>query len=83
MPHVFHSGAELLALAAGTGKPIAELMRENEEASLSSEELSARLAGIAEASGALIAAMFGNLAAQSEGRSRDRELRREDDPRAS
>jgi L-serine dehydratase len=34
VPHVFHSGDELLARAAATGKSIAQLMRENEEAAL-------------------------------------------------
>ena len=54
VPHVFHSGAELLALAGETGKSIAQLMRENEEAALAPDEVSARLGAIRDAMAACI-----------------------------
>jgi L-serine dehydratase len=46
VPHPFHSGDDLLARCAATGKDIATLMRENEEAALSPSEVSTRIAGI-------------------------------------
>jgi len=54
VPHIFHSGDELLARAEETGKSIAQLMRENEEAALTTEEVSARLAAIRDAMSACI-----------------------------
>jgi L-serine dehydratase len=54
IPHVFHSGDELLAHAAETGKTIADLMRENEEASIPPEDVSARLRAIRDAMAACI-----------------------------
>ncbi len=54
VPHVFHSGAELLARAEQTGKSIAALMRENEEANLPPAEVSARIAAIRDAMAACI-----------------------------
>ncbi len=54
LPHPFHSGEELLARAEKTGKSIAQLMRENEEANLAPEEVSARLAAIRDAMSACI-----------------------------
>ena len=54
VPHIFHSGDELLARAVETGKSIAQLMRENEEAALAPEEVSARLAAIRDAMSACI-----------------------------
>jgi len=54
VPHVFHSGAELLVRAEATGKTIAQLMRENEEATLPPEEVSARLGAIRDAMSACI-----------------------------
>ena len=54
VPHAFHSGAELLALTAETGKSIAQLMRENEEAALAPEDISARLSAIRDAMSACI-----------------------------
>ncbi|MES2987737.1 MAG: L-serine ammonia-lyase [Pseudomonadota bacterium] len=54
VPHVFRSGNELVALTETTGKSIAELMRENEEAALSPEEVSAKLALIRAAMSACI-----------------------------
>lgn len=54
IPHVFHSGEELLARATETGKTIAELMRENEEANLPAEDVAARLAAIRDAMAACI-----------------------------
>jgi len=54
VPHIFHSGEDLLALTARTGKTIARLMRENEEAALAPEEVSARLAEIRDAMSACI-----------------------------
>jgi L-serine dehydratase len=54
IPHVFHSGDELLARAAETGKTIAELMRANEEATLSAGDVSARLGAIRDAMAACI-----------------------------
>ena len=54
VPHIFHSGEDLLALTAHTGKTIAQLMRENEEAALAPEEVSARLAEIRDAMSACI-----------------------------
>jgi L-serine dehydratase len=54
VPHIFHSGAELLALAEEKGLTIAGLMRANEEATLAPEEVSARLGGIADAMSACI-----------------------------
>ena len=54
VPHAFHSGAELLARAAETGKSIAQLMRENEEAALAPAEVSARLGAIRDAMAACI-----------------------------
>jgi len=53
-PHVFRSGAELLAIAAETGLSIAEIMRANELAAQSPEALSEGLAGIAAAMSACI-----------------------------
>ncbi|RZF66090.1 L-serine ammonia-lyase [Sphingomonas populi] len=54
VPNRFRSGDELLALALRTGKTIAALMRENEEATLAPEEVSARLAEIRDAMAACI-----------------------------
>lgn len=54
VPHVFRSGADLLAIAADTGLSIAEIMRANELAARSPEELSAGLAEIASAMSACI-----------------------------
>jgi len=54
VPHVFHSGAELLARAGETGKSIAQLMRENEEVTLAPAEVSARLSAIRDAMSACI-----------------------------
>ncbi len=54
VPHVFRSGADLLAIAAETGLSFAEIMRANELAARSPEALSAGLAGIAEAMSACI-----------------------------
>ena len=54
VPHRFNSGEELLAIAEQTGKPIAELMRENEEVALSPEAVSARLLAIRDAMSACI-----------------------------
>lgn len=54
VPHVFRSGDDLLALAETTGKPIAQLMRENEEAALPAAEVSARLSAIRAAMSACI-----------------------------
>jgi L-serine dehydratase len=54
IPHMFHSGEELLARSAATGKTIAALMRENEEANLPGDEVSARLGAIREAMAACI-----------------------------
>lgn len=53
-PHVFRSGAELLAIAAETGLSIAEITRANELAARSPEELAAGLAEIAGAMSACI-----------------------------
>ncbi|RJF93411.1 L-serine ammonia-lyase [Sphingomonas cavernae] len=54
VPHNFRSGDELLAIAGRTGKSFAQLMRENEETALSSEEISARLTAIRDAMSACI-----------------------------
>ncbi|ODU20628.1 MAG: L-serine ammonia-lyase [Sphingomonas sp. SCN 67-18] len=54
VPHNFRSGAELLAMAAESGKSIADLMRENEEAALSPEAVSAQLRAIRDAMAACI-----------------------------
>ena len=54
VPHNFRSGDELLAIAAETGKSFAELMRENEQASLSPEAVSERLSAIRDAMSACI-----------------------------
>ncbi len=54
IPHNFHSGDNLLARAAASGKDIAALMRENEEAVLSPEEVSARIHAIRDAMSACI-----------------------------
>ncbi len=54
VPHNFHSGDELLALTIDTGKSIAQLMRENEEAARPPEEVSARLTAIRDAMSACI-----------------------------
>ena len=54
VPHVFNSGAALLARAADTNKSIAQLMRENEESRLSPEDVSAQLATIRDAMSACI-----------------------------
>ena len=54
VPHVFRSGADLLAIAAETGLSIAEIMRANELAARSPEALSAGLAEIASAMSACI-----------------------------
>jgi L-serine dehydratase len=54
VPHLFHSGKELLLRAAETDKSIAQLMRENEEASLTPEEVSAALLEIRDAMAACI-----------------------------
>lgn len=45
-PHEWHSGAEMLELAASSGRTIADLMRENEEARLSPAQVVDRLATI-------------------------------------
>jgi len=52
--HPFHSSEELLARAEKTGKSVAQLMRENEEATLAPGEVSARLAAIRDAMSACI-----------------------------
>jgi len=63
VPHVFHSGAELLARAGETAKSIAQLMRENEEATLAPAEVSARLSAIRDAmSGCIDRGMRSDLA---------------------
>ena len=49
IPHIFSSGAGLLALTAANGKSIAELMRENEEVALAPDELKERLGAIRDA----------------------------------
>jgi L-serine dehydratase len=49
IPHVFRSGAELLALAAANGKTIAQLMRENEQASHAPHEIAEKLRAIRDA----------------------------------
>ncbi len=54
VPHVFRSSAELLAIAESTGKPIAQLVRENEEAAMPAAEVSARLSAIRAAMAACI-----------------------------
>ena len=54
VPHIFHSGEQLLTRAAETGKSIAQLMRENEESALAPEEVSARLSAIRDAMSACI-----------------------------
>ena len=54
VPHVFRSGADLLAIAAETGLSIAEIMRANELAARSPEALSAGLSDIAQAMSACI-----------------------------
>ncbi len=46
VPHNFHSGDDLLARCTTTGKDIATLMRENEEAALAPAEVSLRIAEI-------------------------------------
>ena len=54
VPHVFRSGAELLALAATEGKSIAQFVRENEEAAMRAAEISVRLSAIRAAMAACI-----------------------------
>ena len=54
VPHRFCSGDDLLARCAATGKDIAALMRENEEAAQAPEEVSARLRAIRDAMSACI-----------------------------
>jgi L-serine dehydratase len=54
VPHHFHSGDQLLERAQETGKSIAQMMRENEEANLPPEEVSRRLAAIHDAMAACI-----------------------------
>lgn len=54
VPHPFRSGADLLSRAATAGLTIAGLMRENELAERSAEELSAGLAGVRAAMSACI-----------------------------
>ena len=54
VPHVFRSGDELLVLAATTGKSIAQIMRENEEANLAPDEVRERLYVIRDAMSACI-----------------------------
>jgi len=54
VPHVFHSGDELLELVAETGMSIADLMRSNEEATLAPAEVSAKLGAIVDAMSACI-----------------------------
>ncbi|MBA3895707.1 MAG: L-serine ammonia-lyase [Sphingomonadaceae bacterium] len=54
VPHNFHSGDELLARCAATGKDIATLVRENELTALTPGELSARLGEIRDAMSACI-----------------------------
>lgn len=54
VPHIFRSGDELLERAQATGKTIAQLMRENEEANIAPAEVSARLAAIRDAMSACI-----------------------------
>lgn len=49
VPHNFRSGDDLLAMAEATGKSFAELMRDNELAHLSDEEISERLSAIRDA----------------------------------
>ena len=53
-PHRFCSGDELLAKSAASGKSIADMMRENELAALSEEDLTARLRAIRDAMAACI-----------------------------
>ena len=53
-PHVFRSGADLLALAKSTGLSIAEITRANELAAMSPDELASGLAEIADAMSACI-----------------------------
>ena len=53
-PHNFRSGDALLAMCRETGLSIAELMRENERAALSDEEISARLRAIRDVMSACI-----------------------------
>lgn len=54
IPHMFRSAADLLNLATATGKSIAQLVRENEEAALSAEAVSERLLTIRDAMAACI-----------------------------
>lgn len=54
VPHIFHSGKELLQIAHDTGRPIAQLMRENEQSALEAAEVSARLRAIRDAMSACI-----------------------------
>jgi len=54
VPHNFHSGDDLLARAAATGKSFATLMRENEEAAHSPAEISARIREIRDVMSACI-----------------------------
>jgi L-serine dehydratase len=54
VPHAFCSGADLLARAAGAGKTIAQLMRENEQAALAPTEVSAKLRDLRDAMSACI-----------------------------
>jgi L-serine dehydratase len=54
VPHRFCSGDQLLAIAAETGKSFADIMRENEEAALAPDEVSARLLAIRDAMSACI-----------------------------
>ena len=54
VPHRFHSGDELLARCRATGLSIGEIMRANEQASLTGEEISDRLRAIRDAMAACI-----------------------------
>jgi L-serine dehydratase len=54
VPHNFHSGDDLLARCAATGKDIATLMRENEQAALAPADVSARIGDIRAAMSACI-----------------------------
>jgi len=54
VPHVFHSGAELLARVAATGKTIADLMHENEQVAMPAAEVTRRLSEIRDAMSACI-----------------------------
>jgi L-serine dehydratase len=54
VPHVYRSGDSLLALTHATGKSIASLIRENEQAALPPEEVKARLQTIRAAMSACV-----------------------------